>query len=258
MKQPLDMKAVVVHSFLTNEYGREHHKLDDENVYGRMLQDGNPEAVDRMIGALYENNKAGRLSSDPLTNAKYFFITAVTITIRFCIAGGMDQERAYYTSDLFINSLETRNDVASIADLTRDMVGFYVNHMALLKNQAHCSRKVYKCIDYIYEHMHEQINAQDLARYANSNSQYLSRLFKKELGIGIPEYIKQKKLNTACNMLLYSDLSCSDIASYLGFSSQSYFTRVFREYYKTTPLDFREHSHQTPFAGTAVYENTEN
>lgn len=249
MKQPLDMKAIVVHSFITNEYGREHHKLDDENRYGRMVQAGDPKAVDQMLEA-FTSNKEGALSSDSLTHMKYFFITAVTITIRFCIAGGMNQERAYYTSDLFISSLDKCDSIDSVLTLTREMVGFYVNHMASLHNEIHCSKTVYNCIDYIYEHMHEHLTAKDIAEFAGMSSDHLSRLFKKDIGVNLSEYIKEKKMNTAANMLLYSDFTCSDIAMYLGYNSQSYFTKVFREYYKTTPLFFRNHSHQLPFPGS--------
>lgn len=256
MAYSLDMKSLVVHSFMTNEYGRQHHKLDDETVYGRMVQSGDMHAVDRMLEAVKYPSE-GTLSTDPLTNTKYFYITAVTITIRFCIAGGMDQERAFYTSDLFIKSLEKCNNIESVLNLTRDMVTYYVKHMASLHNTAHCSKTVYNCIDYVNEHMHEHISPSDLSGFVGMNSDYLSKLFKKELGMNITEYITHKKMDTASNMLLYSNLSCSDVALYLGFNSQSYFTKVFKKYFKMTPLAYREHAHQLPFHPTVGYKSEE-
>ena len=52
-------------------------------------------------------------------------------------------------------------------------------------------------------------------------------------------YIKNKKLETARNMLLYSDFTAAEISFILAFNSQSYFTEVFRKKYGLTPSDFR-------------------
>ena len=78
---PIDLKAVVVHNFVTREYGTEHHRLIDEMTYGRALQNGDDSAIEAMVGAISSPDN-GTLSKDPLTNIKYFYITGVTCTVR--------------------------------------------------------------------------------------------------------------------------------------------------------------------------------
>ena len=79
-------------------------------------------------------------------------------------------------------------------------------------NRKICSKPVVDCIDYIYEHLHTRITVKDLADHVNLNPSYLSRLFKKETGTAIGEYIQIKKIETAQNMLVYSDYTLSQIA----------------------------------------------
>jgi AraC-like DNA-binding protein len=94
---------------------------------------------------------------------------------------------------------------------------------------------VVRTIQYIYDHLHERIYLSDLADVAGVNENYLSRLFKKEVGMAIGEYISRKKIETAQNMLEYSEYTPLEIANILAFSSQSYFVNVFKRYTGETP-----------------------
>ena len=68
----------------------------------------------------------------------------------------------------------------------------------------------------------------------------LSKLFAKETGITVKDYIIRAKVTTAQNMLKYSDFSLSDISLALGYSSQSAFTASFRKMTGMTPKQYRD------------------
>jgi AraC-like DNA-binding protein len=75
---------------------------------------------------------------------------------------------------------------------------------------------------------------------------YLSRLFKQNLGVSVSDYIREKKIEKAENLLKYSDKSLIDIANYLAFSSQSHFIKTFEKYEGLTPKKYRDkHYHKT-------------
>jgi AraC-like DNA-binding protein len=78
-----------------------------------------------------------------------------------------------------------------------------------------------------------------LAKHVNLTTSYLSRLFKKETGLTISDYIQGIKIETAQNMLIYSDYSPSQIASILAFPNQSYFTEVFHKRVGVTPKKYQ-------------------
>ena len=80
----------------------------------------------------------------------------------------------------------------------------------------------------------------DIAQRVRKNPDYLSSLFKKETGRTVTEYIMESKLNAAQNMLLGSDCSCAEVSAAFAFSSQSYFTKMFRLYTGDTPKKYRE------------------
>ena len=93
----------------------------------------------------------------------------------------------------------------------------------ILKKQK--NPRINKCKDFIFSHLHDRITLEDLAAEADCNPNYLSQLFKECEGISISGYILQEKINRAKNLLIYSDYSYIEIATYLGFSSQSHFKK---------------------------------
>ena len=120
--------------------------------------------------------------------------------------------------------------------------------MRSLKKTLICSKPIAECIDYIYDHLHTRITVNILAERTGLSSAYLSRLFKKETGDTVSHYVKTLKLDTAKNMLMYSDYSPAQIAQTLAFPSQSYFTEQFRIYTGFTPVNYRNmFFRQTPF-----------
>ena len=103
-----------------------------------------------------------------------------------------------------------------------------------------CSRPVVLAQDHIRAHLNERIRLNELADVVGLNESYLSTLFRRETGFTITDYITEERVVTAKNMLRYSEMTASAIATSLGFSSQSYFTRVFRERTGFTPSEFRK------------------
>ena len=102
------------------------------------------------------------------------------------------------------------------------------------------SLHVRRAIDYIYDHLHEPITLKELAEREKLSTSYFSKLFVKETGFTVKEYITQAKVNTAKNMLRFSDFSILDISLSLGFCTQSAFTAVFRKNTGTTPAKYRD------------------
>ena len=88
--------------------------------------------------------------------------------------------------------------------------------------------------------MHSKIEIGNIGNEIGANTTYLSELFHKTEGITIQKYIQREKIKLAKNMLQYSEYKTEDIANYLGFCSQSYFGKVFREYENLTPNQFRQ------------------
>ena len=111
--------------------------------------------------------------------------------------------------------------------------------MRLLQKNAALSKPIAQCIDYIYAHISSRITIEELAAYTALSPSYLSRLFKQNLGVSISDYIREKKIEKAQNLLRFSDYTYIEIANYLSFSSQSHFIQTFEHYVGMTPKQYR-------------------
>ncbi len=181
----------------------------------------------------------GTLSEDSLQNMKYHFVITTALVARYCIEGGMELSTAYGLSDFYIQKADQCRTPEEVSDLHPVMCEDYTRRMKNLRKQKICSKHIADCVDYIYEHLHTRITINDLSEYVNLNPSYLSRLFKKETGTTVSAYIQNKKIETAQNMLVYSDYTLSQISSILAFPSQSYFTEIFHKRTGMTPTKYR-------------------
>lgn len=96
-------------------------------------------------------------------------------------------------------------------------------------------------IAYIKETYGEDLTLPDLASRCAVTPEHLSRIFKRDTGFGISEYISIIRLQQA-QIFLRSEsaLSVAEIADKCGFSDSNYFSKRFREVYGISPLKFRK------------------
>ena len=88
--------------------------------------------------------------------------------------------------------------------------------------------------------MNKVIRVDKMAEEFGISRQHLCSRFKKETGVSVSQYIRQEKIKEAERMLRFSDRAVSEIASVLGFSSQSHFQTIFKKVTGETPLHYRE------------------
>lgn len=238
MSSSIGEKQLRYLEFIHRETADRHHTHTEDMYQYDLLRMGDPRAIEEGM-RMFSSDLTGHISDDPLRNYKYLFVAAITLASRSAIAGGMDAERAYNISDLYILKMDLLQTVDEVKALHADMLAFYTKEMAALDKQAVYSKPITQCIDYIYNHLHEPIHVKDLAMQVKLNESYLSTLFKKETGKSVSEYILSKRMEAAENMLKFSDYSYAEISAILAFSSQSHFIRVFRKQTGYTPKDYR-------------------
>ena len=187
----------------------------------------------------------GILSENPVNNLRYHVIVSIAMITRFCIEGGMDLETAYGLSDMYIRMADVMKTTDEIRRMHLKMCVDFTQRMRKLKKETIYSKHIVQCVDYIHAHINERITTEQLAMHCGLHLSYLSRLFKKETGVGISEYIRGRKIEAAENMLKYSEYTFSEIAHFLAFSSQSHFVKVFRESVGVTPREYRNQYYRT-------------
>ena len=93
---------------------------------------------------------------------------------------------------------------------------------------------------YIDYHFKESLTLDQLAEEAHMNKYYLSHAFKREYGVSPINYMISRRISESKYLLAETDLSLSQIAQLLGFSSLSYFSQVFRKTQGVSPMEYRQ------------------
>ncbi|MDO4623556.1 MAG: AraC family transcriptional regulator [Eubacteriales bacterium] len=225
-----------------NEPVTEHRPPSEEYSFYNAVKAGDMEYINKNCesGAFLDLSGTGVLSKDRLTNIKYHFVVTTAMLTRYCIEGGMEPEQAYRLSDFYILKLDKCSSVREVGELHNAMARDFTGRMITLKKEPVLSKPVVQCLDYIYAHYQERITIQTLADHTGLSANYLSRVFKQNLGISVSDYIREKKIEKATHLLRYSDLSIVDIAYYLSFSSQSHFIQAFESFTGLTPKKYRD------------------
>ncbi len=239
---------LVKQQFLQRENGVSHPTYDAELAYYDIVKNGDLDTLDKkedwddivMPGR-------GVLSRNPLRNFKYHLIVTVAMITRFCIEGGLSEQEAYMLSDIYINRIDEAADENTLKKLQKEISYDFANRMRRQKAKQNHTVHCTKALDYIYNHLHENISVQDVADAIGLNVTYASKLFLKETGHTICDFVRLQKIKAAERMLVYSGYSCSEIAQYLAFASNSHFSRTFKKYTGMTPLQFRNQNYRTHF-----------
>lgn len=111
-----------------------------------------------------------------------------------------------------------------------------VNHIGFVQEATSVVDELRRYIDMHYQ---EDIRRSDLADLVYLNTDYISRIFKKETGISISNYLIQKRVEVAKKLLTQSKLPINTVSIHVGYSNFSYFTKMFRENAGCSPLEYR-------------------
>jgi len=178
------------------------------------------------------------LSDDPHRQAMFEFVAMITLLTRFAIEGGLDAETAYDISDAYIKAADKAPHWETVyAMFSKAMLDFTekVHHA---RTTQPFSPTILRCMDYIDRYLHQKIALDDLAEEVGRNAAYLCVQFKEEVGISLTKYINKTKIEAA-KALLNQNTSIAEVAALLGFCSQSYFSKVFREIVGETPRNYQ-------------------
>lgn len=227
---------------LQREVTISHRPLEDELQFYNAVKNGDIDYVaNNCLNHVFLNPEGmGRLSENPIQNLKYHFVITAAMITRNSIDGGMETEKAYGLSDFYIQKMDKCQNKEEISEIHQIMCSDFTRKMQQLrKNKVH-SKHIVLCIDYIYSQIHSRITLKELADRLNLSESYLSKLFVTEVGISISDYIREKKIERAENMLKFSDYDIADIANYFSFSSQSHFTQTFEKQVGLSPKKYRD------------------
>ncbi|MDQ0115164.1 response regulator transcription factor [Paenibacillus harenae] len=92
---------------------------------------------------------------------------------------------------------------------------------------------------YVVSQMDKSITRDEIAKHVYLNPDYLDRIFKKETGLSVTEFVYRERMTVAQRLLSNTNLPVHVIAIQVGFTNFSHFSRMFKKHTNCNPLEYR-------------------
>ncbi|MCR8658547.1 response regulator transcription factor [Paenibacillus endoradicis] len=113
---------------------------------------------------------------------------------------------------------------------------FYYEYKCSYRN----SQDLNEAIRYIHESYHKPLDLAMVSNHVSLNYAYFSNLFKKNVGKGFAEYLRDVRLDKARRLLAETEYKIVEVAAMVGYESYKSFTRAFREVMNMQPTEYRQ------------------
>jgi len=179
-----------------------------------------------------------RAQNDSLRNAKTRLTILNTLCNRAAIAGGIDIQLGHKISTNFGMIIENMDSIFDSDHLTKEIVTTYTRAVSdySLDN---FSKLVGTAVSKIRQNLTNKYSLSMLAEELFLSKEHLSRVFKKETGMSVNNYINFSKIQEAEKLLKENKYSILDISTMLGFSNSSYFSALFKKHKGISPNQYK-------------------
>jgi AraC-like DNA-binding protein len=100
---------------------------------------------------------------------------------------------------------------------------------------------VHNIIKYIEENITQGLTLQSISKEIGLTKEYTAYIFKKETGRTVTEYINERKMFLAKELISHGEMSLSELSSYLGYKNYTYFSRLFKRHFNVSPRGIKPH-----------------
>ncbi|MGM9988171.1 MAG: helix-turn-helix transcriptional regulator [Bacillaceae bacterium] len=196
--------------------------------------------TDVAIATLDEINQLERatLAKSPLSSLKYSLVASCTLFTRGIVEIGIDPEKAFALSDLYIGKIDETNTIQNLQELEYDMMLAFIRLAKRNKQHAYNST-VNRAISFIKDNIEENPTVAEIAIHVNVHPNYLTALFKKEVGISLSTFVTRYKVERIKQLLQYTATPLHEIATLFHFSSQAHLSTFFKKTTGFTPSAYR-------------------
>lgn len=186
-----------------------HHTYMEERKLLDCVREGRVEEALGMNARM--DAEIGMMSKNETEQCRKLATVAIALSVRAAIDGGLSPAEAYQMSDDFLQKLDACNDVSTLIAMRNRAVREITTkvHDRLMKRKR--SSYVERCCDYVNKNYRNKIYLTKIASELGISPSYLSRLFAREMGVTLQDYIVRIRIEYAANLLRFSNESISTI-----------------------------------------------
>lgn len=240
---PIDPASVINDAKFEKEFpALPHSSYEWEQTYASFVRNGDVDGARQYMAHIARSGKfitVGNVSKSDLTMTKYLAVSFIAVITRIAINNGADELRCYQLSDEFIQHIDFFKDpnkiVVQMFEASEAMIQAARDAREDTENNLYFKR----CREYIGNHLSQRITVSDLAQLCGLTPNYMSYIFKEISGKTITDYVLEQRIQVAKRLLLTEEHTAAEIATFLGFSSQSYFIACFKKQVGETPRHWK-------------------
>lgn len=163
----------------------------------------------------------------------------VVLLSRAALEGGADVEQIF---GLNYKYLEQIHDFQAIEELSAWLSSIMVRFTDCVFNLTDVKHVdvIYKAVDYVKRNYMKKITLEEVASHVFLSPSYFSKIFKDEMKYNFNTYLNNIRIEMSKKLLLDDSVAIVDIANYVGYEDQSYFSKVFKKIVGVSPGKFRE------------------
>jgi AraC-like DNA-binding protein len=220
-----------------------YRRYDNEKRFLSMIKNGDVENVKQAYSAMANIKANEEFMKDNPTYAKPEISFAIirVLARKAAEESGLSVITINAITQKYVQLLDSVKEAIMQHSYIEDMIVELTSAVHEYKlSMGDYSAPIQKVIEYIDFHLSEEILIDDLSRAANVSGSHLSKVFKKETGRTITEYIAGKRCEKAAGFLRDTDNEIQEISSFVGYSDNNYFVKVFKKVYGMTPSGYRK------------------
>lgn len=155
------------------------------------------------------------------------------------VSSRYQHESVYYDIPHYIIEQMLKASTASMVEEIVDSFARYVMENDNSNLTVNIPVPVKRALEYIHANFRQELLLSDVADAVHLNKSYLSQLFQKSVNVPYSKYLEDLRLKEAKKLLRTTNMPASEIAELVGFSSQNYFTKVFKNRVGISPIKYR-------------------
>jgi AraC-like DNA-binding protein/ferredoxin len=208
-----------------------------EHRLRRMITQGDKKGaqdlINQLLGTLYFNSKG------EFHLIKERARELVVLFSRASIEGGADVQKIFGQNRDHLAEIDHFHTLDELSAYLTSIFYRFVGYVFDFDQFEH-NDIIHKAVNYLRENFSEKVTLEDLASHVCLSRSYLSAIFKAELGLTFSDYLNSMRVEKSKELLLNPKLSLAEIACQVGYTDQSYYTKVFARQTGISPGQFRK------------------
>lgn len=207
---------------------------DDETQIINLMENGKKEELLQAVGRFFR--KVGEKFQGDETDLKNVVTELMVMVLSSSYRNNMPESVVGYSTYLSeIRRLEHR---VQLENWCLRKIEHISEQMHDQKN-SHISNVILKAKDYIDNHFNEDIGLNQVSKEVSISPQYFSSIFKEEMGMNFVEYLREKRIEVAKELLRSKRYSVKEICYEIGYNDPNYFSRLFKKIVGVSPTEYK-------------------